>query len=351
MSENITTTRTMTAWRQSRYGGPEIVSAERVDVPAPGDHDVLLRVRATSLNAADHHLLRGEPLLLRLGLGLRRPRNATRGIDVAATVVAVGARVTQFARGDEVMGELPGGGALAEFAVSPAARLVARPAGLDAVTAAALPLAGGTAWQALEAGAVADGQRVLVIGASGGVGTYTVQLAVLRGAEVWALTGARSEQLVAELGARRTFDYRVTDVDALPAATFDAVLDIAGTAPLRTLKALLRPGGTLVLVAGDGGRMLGPLGRMLRAVFVSIGGAGRRIRPLAAVAKPEVTRELASLAAAGRLRAVIERTFTLSEAREALAHIDAGRTVGKVVVDVDPFADQGRTGRRSTPEF
>lgn len=129
------------------------------------------------------------------------------------------------------------------------------------------------------------------------------------------------------------------------------MLDIAGTAPLRTLKALLRPGGTLVLVAGDGGRMLGPLGRMLRAVFVSIGGAGRRIRPLAAVAKPEVTRELASLAAAGRLRAVIERTFTLSEAREALAHIDAGRTVGKVVVDVDPFADQGRTGRRSTPEF
>jgi NADPH:quinone reductase-like Zn-dependent oxidoreductase len=334
MSDAIPTlTGTMTAWRQESYGGPETTSAQTVAIPAPVDGEVLLRVRATGLNAADRHVLRGDPLLLRAAFGLRRPRTATRGMDVAGTVVAVGPAVTALSIGDEVMGELPAGGGLAQYALSPAARLIARPPGLDPLVAAAIPLAGGTAWQALELARVADGRRVLVIGASGGVGTFAVQLAALRGAEVWALCGARSQELVAGLGAQRTFDYRVTDAAALPRGSFDAVIDTVGTAGLRSLKALLRRGGTVVMVGGEGGRILGPLGRMLRAAFVSIGG-GRSIRPLAAVAKPDVTHQLAALAAAGDLRPSIERTYRLDEGRDALAHIDAGHTVGKIVVAV-----------------
>ncbi|HEX5858217.1 MAG TPA: NAD(P)-dependent alcohol dehydrogenase [Microbacterium sp.] len=328
-------TRTMRAWRQTRYGGPEAVHPVTADIPVAGAGEVVVRVRAAALNAADIHIMRGEPLLLRAFFGLRRPKEQVRGRDVAGTVIAVGPGVAGLAIGEEVLGELAGGG-LAEYVKTPASQVVPRPAALDPITAAALPLAGGTAWQAVELGAVADGRRVLVIGASGGVGTYAVQLAALRGADVWALCGARSRALVEGLGASRTFDYTTTDAAGLPPASFDVVLDIAGTAPLRRLRSLLRPGGTLVLVSGEGGRLLGPIGRILRASALNLLGRGRRIRPLAATTKPEITARLAALAADGSLRAVIERTWPLERAREAIAHVDAGHTVGKVVVAIAP---------------
>lgn len=323
-------TATMNAWRQSRYGGPEVVGLERVPVPVPGKGEVLLEVRAVAVNSGDIKIMRGEPLLVRPVFGLRRPRIATRGMDVAGTVVGLGPEVTTLAVGDEVMGELPGG-TLADFVVGPASRLVRRPEALAPADAAALPLAAGTAWQAIASGGVGEGQRVLVVGASGGVGHYAVQLAALRGAEVWALCGARNEKLVAELGAVSTFDYRTTDAGDLPDASFDAVLDIAGAAPLRTLRRLVRPAGSLVLVSGEGGRFAGPIGRILRGILLSLT-PGPRVKPLAAVPKSGVTNELAALAAAGRLRPVIEHTFPLADARAALAHVDAGHTVGKVVV-------------------
>ncbi len=328
----MTATQTMSAWTQSGYGPPDVVTHERIARPFAGADDVLLRVRSTSLNAADSHVMRGDPLLLRLAFGLTRPRVTVRGMDVAATVIATGEGVTQFAVGDEVVGELPGGGGLGEYAVTPAARMVARPPSLDAETAAAIPLAGGTAWQAMQLGGVRAGQCVLVLGASGGVGHFAVQLAALRGAEVWATCGARNEKLIGELGAVRTFDYRTMDAAALPPSSVDVIIDVAGTAPLRALKALLRPGGILVMVSGEGNHLVGPVARIIRGMFVSIGGKGRRIRPLAAVAKPAVTRELLELAAAGRLRPVIERSFSFDEAGVALRHIDAGHTVGKIVV-------------------
>ena len=322
----------MTAWKQHRYGGPEAVAAERVPVPDPGRGEVLLAVRAVSLNSADVHLMRGDPLFVRLMFGLRQPKNAVRGMDVAGTVVAVGDAVTGFTIGDEVVGELPGGG-LAPYAIAPVARLVSRPAGVDAIAAACLPIAAGTAHQALAAAAAPEGGRILVIGASGGVGTFAVQLAVDRGLEVWALTGARSVELVTGLGATRVFDYRSVQPGAsdLPADSFDAVIDIAGTAPLRALQRLVRGGGKVVLVAGEGGRVLGPVGRMLRAAVLSIG-SRRGIRPLAATAKPAMLTELLSLVAAARISPVIERTFPLSDALAALEHVDEGHTVGKVVV-------------------
>jgi NADPH:quinone reductase-like Zn-dependent oxidoreductase len=323
----------MPAWRQHRYGAPDVVALETADVPAPGRGEVLLRLRATGLNNGDIRVLRGEPLLVRLAFGLRRPRQAVRGMDAAATVVAIGDGVTGVAVGDEVVGELPAGGGLARYALAPAARLVPRPPALDPVLAAALPVAGGTAWQALARGGAASGHRVLVIGASGGVGTFAVQLAALRGAEVWALCGERSRGVVEGLGAARTFDYRRVQPGApeLPEGTFDVVLDIAGTAPLRVLQQLVRPGGRVVLVSGEGGRVLGPIGRMLQAGVLSIG-SKRPLPALAATAKPEVLSELIALTVDGSLRPLIEGTFPFDEARAALAHVAAGHVVGKVVV-------------------
>jgi NADPH:quinone reductase-like Zn-dependent oxidoreductase len=336
MSANTPTalrTDTMTAWTQHRYGETDAVARETVDVPSPGRGEVLLRLRATGLNNGDIRVMRGEPLLVRAAFGPRRPRQSVRGMDAAATVIAIGDGVTGVSVGDEVVGELPAGGGLAAYAVAPAARLVPRPATLAPVAAAALPVAGGTAWQALERGEAASGHRLLVIGASGGVGTFVVQLAALRGAEVWALCGERSRAVVEGLGAARTFDYRRVQPGApeLEDGTFDVVVDIAGTAPLRTLQRLVRDGGRVVLVSGEGGRVLGPIGRILGAAVRSIG-SRRPLRPLAATAKPAVLAELVALAAAGELRPVIERTFPFAAAPDALAHVAAGHTVGKVVV-------------------
>lgn len=332
-------TDTMPAWRQERYGEADAVTLAEVDVPAPRLGEVLLRLRATGLNNGDIRVMRGEPYAVRAAFGLRRPKQAVRGMDAAATVVALGEGVDRLAVGDEVVGELPGGG-LARYAVAPAARLARRPAGLDPVVAATLPVAAGTAWQALEraglTGETAHGKRVLVVGASGGVGTFTVQLAALRGAEVWALCGRRNQELVESIGAARTFDYRAVQPGSpeLGEGTFDVVIDIAGTAPLRDLQRLVRDGGVVVLVSGEGGRVLGPLGRYAAASLLSIG-SKRQLRVLAAVAKPDVLEQLVALTAAGSVRPVIERTFPFAEGGEALAEVARGHVTGKVVVLAD----------------
>lgn len=330
-AEGFAVPETMTAWLQHRYGGPESVAPETVAVPAPGRGEVLLRVRATSLNSGDVRLMRGEPLLVRLAFGLSRPKQPGRGMDVAGIVVAVGTGVDGFAIGDEVVGELPGGG-LAPYVSAPAGRLVHRPLEVTAVAASALPIAAGTAWRALELSAARAGDRVLVIGASGGVGTFAVQLAVARGVEVWALTGERSRVLVAGLGATRTFDYRAVQPGSPElGGSFDAVLDIAGTAPLRVLRRLVRPGGVVVLVSGEGDRVFGPLGRMLHAAVLSRRSA--RLRALAATPDTGILRSLLALVADGAVTPVVERTWPLADARAALEHVDAGHTVGKVVVE------------------
>ncbi len=326
---------TMAAWLQRRYGGPEVVESVQLPLPTPGPADLLVRVRACGIHAGDVRLMRGDPYLVRLAFGIRRPRARTRGMDVAGTVVGVGSDVTGFRVGDEVVAEIGVGGGLAEYAIMPAARAVSRPAEVSAPVAAALPVSGGTAWQALDAARVASGSRVLVIGAAGGVGTFTVQLAAQRGAEVWALAGERALDLVTDLGAGHVFDYKRVQPGSpeLPAASFDAVIDIAGTAALTNLQALLRNGGTVVLVSGAGGKILGPMGRMLKAAFVSR--RARRIRSLAATAKPEILARLLELSGEGSIRPVIQATYPLAAARDALAHVDAGHALGKVVVTVE----------------
>lgn len=327
-------TETMNAWRRETYGPASGVNLEQIPVPVPHRGEVLLKVRATSLNAGDVRLLLGDPLLVRPVFGLTRPKHPVRGMEVAGTVVAVGPDVVSAEIAEEVVGELVGGGGLAEYVRVPASRLVPIPPDITPETAASLPIAGGTAWQALDLAGVGlrggEAPRVLIIGASGGVGTFAVQLAVLRGAEVWAACSARNAPLVERLGAVRTFDQRESPLSEIPAGRFDAIIDIAGGMPLRELQRLVGHGGRIVLVTGDGGHVLGPVPRMLRAAVLSVG--SRSIRPLAATPRPEVLAKLLELVADGRVVPVIEREYPFAEASAALAHLEAGHTVGKVVV-------------------
>lgn len=323
----------MPAWRRETYGPASGVTLEQLPVPVPRHGEVLLRVRATALNAGDVRLLLGDPLLVRPVFGLTRPKHPVRGMEVAGTVVAVGPDVVSAEVGEDVVGELVGGGGLAEYVRAPASRLVPIPPDVAPEAAACLPVAAGTAWQALDAAGVGlhgATPRVLIIGASGGVGTFAVQLAALRGAEVWATCSARNAPLVERLGAVRTFDQRVSPLSDIPAGRFDAIVDIAGGIPLRELQRLTAHRGTIVLVTGDGGHVLGPVPRMLRAAVLSIG--SRRIRPLAATPRPEVLAKLLELVAEGRVVPVIDREYPFTEASVALAHLEAGHTVGKVVV-------------------
>lgn len=331
---NTTTNDTMNAWRRETYGPAAGTSLQRIPIPTPGRGDVVLRVLATGLNAGDVRLQLGDPLLVRPVFGLTRPKHPVRGMEVAGTVVAVGPDVVGVELGERVVGELVGGGGLAEYVRVPASRLVPVPPDVESAVAACLPVAAGTAWQALDSAGVglrrSGVPRVLIIGASGGVGTFAVQLAALRGAEVWATCSARNAPLIEHLGAAHTLDHRTSPLQDLPAAHFDAVIDIAGGMPLRDLQRLVVPRGSVVLVTGDGGHVLGPIPRMIRAVFLSIGSP--RIRPLAASPRPEVLAKLLELVAEGRIAPVIEREYPFAEASAALAHIEAGHTVGKVVV-------------------
>ncbi|MEJ1089851.1 NAD(P)-dependent alcohol dehydrogenase [Microbacterium sp. Mu-80] len=324
------TAMTMPAWAQNGYGAASSVRLTERGVPAAGKGQVLLKARATALNAGDVRIMLGDPLLVRPAFGFAAPRQPVRGMDVAGTVVAVGAGVTNAVIGDEVVVELPGGGGLAPYAVAPVARLVPRPHAVTPAVAATLPIAGGTAWQALDLARVGEGSRVLIIGASGGVGTFAVQLAALRGARVHASCGTHARELVESLGAERVLDRDFAPADP-PADRYDAVIQLAGGQPLRALQRLVRPGGRVVLVGGDGGRVLGPIPRMLGAAVLSIG-SRRSIRPLAATAKPQILAQLLELVAAGRLEPVIEREYAFADAGAALAHLESGHTVGKVVV-------------------
>lgn len=324
--------RTMTAWTQDGYGPASAVRLAESPIPVPGRGEVLLRLHATSLNAGDARLMLGDPLLVRPAFGLRRPRNPVRGMDVAGVVLAVGEGVDDIAVGDETVGELPGGGGLAPLAIAPAKRLVRRPEGVAPGAAASLPIAAGTAWQALELGGVGPGARVLVIGATGGVGTFAVQLAAARGAVVHATAGEHARELVAGLGAELVLGRDAAPAEAQDDA-YDAVIDIVGTAPLRALRRLVVRGGAVVLVSGHGGRVWGPVPRMVRAALLSLA-PGARIRPLAAVAKPEVLRELLALAERGSIAPVIAGEYAFEEAGTALARIAEGHVVGKLIVRI-----------------
>ena len=328
----------MTAVVQERYGGPEVLEVREVARPEPAAGQVLVRVRAASLNAADWHLMRGLPLFARLSVGLRAPRGPVRGSDVAGVVESVGPEVTRWAPGDEVYGALGlAGGGFAEYALVDAGLLAAKPPALSFEQAAAVPLAGRTALVCLrEASWLRDGQRLLVNGASGGVGTFAVQLGHALGAEVTGVCSTRNVDLVRSLGAKHVVDYLRTDV-AAAGQRYDVVLDLVGNRSLRDLRRLVSPDGVLVLSGGGTStgrrRLLGPVWLMLRGKLAS-----PALPFLVNVPQtPESPAQLADLAAlveAGTITPVLDRTFPLAEAAAAMTYLETGHARAKVVLTV-----------------
>jgi NADPH:quinone reductase-like Zn-dependent oxidoreductase len=320
------------AIQASEYGAPPVVMRlEDVDRPVPGDGEVVLRVRAASANPADWHLVRGEPFLIRLIAGLRRPRDPGVGGDVAGTVEAVGPGVDALAAGDEVFGVAIG--SFAELARAKAERLAPKPAGLSFEQAAALPIAGCTALQALrDHGELKSGQQVLIVGAAGGVGSLAVQIAKAEGATVTGVCSTANRDFVRSLGAERVVDYTHEDVTAQP-ERYDLVVQLAGTTPLKALRGLVAPGGRIVVAGGgtgrDGGGVLGPLTRMARAKVTR-----ERVRTFIAKIRRDDLATLAALVVSGAVTPPVTRTYELADAAEALTHIEAGHTRGKLVITV-----------------
>jgi NADPH:quinone reductase-like Zn-dependent oxidoreductase len=325
----------MRAIVQEVYGAPAAVLrlSEHEPVPVPGDDEVLVRVHASSANPWDWHFVRGEPVLMRAaGIGgVRRPRFRVPGGDVAGTVEQVGASVRGFVVGDAVYGF--GHGAFADYVAVPQGRLAGKPPSLSFEQAAAVPLAAITALQAWRTGGLSAGQRVLVMGASGGVGTFAVQLARHLGAHVTGVCSTRHLDLVRELGADEVIDYTTVDPTSGP-ASYDLVLQLGGTYSPRALRRILVRDGVLLQSYGDGNRWTGPLVNLAMAQvlnpFVS-----QRLASFVAKEDTATLDELTVLIEAGHLRPVIDRTVPLSEAAEAIRLVEDGSPAGKVVVRVD----------------
>lgn len=316
---------------QRRYGDSDVLRLETVDRPRPAKGEVLLRVHAAGLDRGTWHLMTGRPYVMRLALGLRAPRDPVVGRDVAGTVVEVGEGVTRFAVGDEVYGAARG--SLAEHAVAREARLAPKPAGLGWEQAGVVPISGLTAIQAVEAARIGPGQRVLVLGASGGVGTYAVQLAVALGAEVTGVCSAAKADLVRSLGATSVLDYRVDD-PADGTQQWDVVLDIGGNPSIRRLRRMLTPTGTAVLVGGEeGGRWTGGIGRSLRAAALSPF-LRQRLVMLASREDGRVLERLAPHLEAGTVVPAVDSVHPLAEAPAAMRRLEAGEVRGKVAISV-----------------
>ncbi|MET8851737.1 NAD(P)-dependent alcohol dehydrogenase [Amycolatopsis sp. NPDC004625] len=318
----------MKAMVQDRYGNPDVLEPRDIARPAPGPGEVLVRVHAAGVDPGVWHLTTGQPYLLRLlGFGLRRPKNAVRGLDFAGTVEETGEGVTRFRPGDEVFGECTG--AFAEYAVAKADRLAAKPARLSFEQAAAVTISGCTALRGLrDAGRVRPGQSVLVIGAAGGVGSFAVQLAKTFGAEVTAVCSTGKTDLVRELGADHVVDYTREDFTG---RRYDLVLDTAGLRSLAHLRRALAPRGTLVIVGGEGGRWLGGIQRVLRAAVLNLV-VKQHLRGLVSTVRGADLDVLRETIEAGRLTPVLDRTHPLADAAAAIGHVHEGHCAGKVVL-------------------
>ena len=326
----------MRAWIQDRYGPSDVFRLGDVAIPDIGPEDVLLRVHATSINAADRYSTLGVPLVMRVGSGLRRPKRRVAGSDAAGVVVAVGGAVTRFQPGDRVVGQITG--AWAEYATAREAALAPMPRSGSFADAAALPLAGLTALQGLrDHGHVRPGQRVLVNGASGGVGTFAVQVAVALGATVTAVCSTSKVATATELGAAEVIDYTTTDVFRTLAdrgERFDVVFDLAGADSVRRRAMVLAPGGVCLVAGGPrGGKVFGPITGLVRSL---IGGwfVHGRFRTFVSASNGDDVGELVRLVDTRQLRSVIDRTYRFDELPKALTAFESGHTAGKLVVEV-----------------
>ena len=322
----------MQAVVRDRYGSPDVLRLAEVPQPAPAAGEALIRVHTASVNAGDWRILRASPMLIRLGgYGLLKPQHPVLGQDLAGKVEAVGAGVTGFEPGDAVFGESPDCGTFAEFVCAPVARLAPKPANLSFEQAAAVPLAAVTALRGLRlAGPWRTGRKVLVNGASGGVGTYAVQIARALGAEVTGVCSTRNVELVRSLGADRVIDYTREDFTR-EMDGYDLILDAAAFRSVRECRRALRPSGTYVHVGGSTARLFEVL--LLGTLFALIG--NRNFTFLASETTTEDLAELTKLLEAGTVKPVIDRTYRLRDVAGALRYLETGRARGKVVVAVD----------------
>lgn len=322
---------TMVAVVQDGYGDAEVLRVARVPRPAIREHEVLLRVRAAGLDRGTEHLMNGKPYAMRLGFGLRKPKNPILGRDVAGTVLAVGSAVTRFAVGDEVYGVAPG--SFAEYAVATEGKIAPKPTNLSFAQAATVPISAGTALQALsDVGHVQPGQAVLVLGASGGVGSYAVQLAKAFGAEVTGVSSQAKLDLVTALGADRVLDYARDDF-ADGSNRYDLILDIGGNPSVRRLRRALQPRGTVVFVGGEHAGNLTGMSRQLRGALISPWVRQRLVLFLSKERASDLER-LTELLEAGRVVPPLDRTFPIGEAPEAVRLLESGRIGGKVAITI-----------------
>jgi NADPH:quinone reductase-like Zn-dependent oxidoreductase len=324
---------TMTAIVQSEYGSADVLHVREIERPTIGDDEVLVRVHAAGLDRGTWHLMTGQAYLMRLmGFGLRRPKHPIPGLDVAGTVAAVGRNVTRFRAGDEVFGISQG--SFAEYACAREDKLARKPANLTFDQAAVVAVSGLTALQSVrDVGRVEAGQHVLIVGASGGVGTFAVQIAKASGAEVTGVCSTAKADLVRAIGADHVIDYTREDF-ATGAQRYDLILDIGGNSPLSRLRRALTPNGTLVLVGGeDGDRWIGGMDRQLRALALS-----PFVRQRLTMKTPKEhyadLERLAELIEASQITPTIDTTYALHEVPDAMRYLEAGHARGKLVIRV-----------------
>ena len=315
------------------YGSPDVLTFEDVEKPTPADNEVLVKVHAASVNPLDWHYMRGSPYLMRLGSGIGAPKDSRVGVDFAGTVEAVGDEVTEFKPGDEVFGGRSG--AFAEYVIIPDDRaLVMKPANVTFEQAASVPIAAITALQALrDKGQLKSGQKVLINGASGGVGTFAVQIAKSFGAEVTGVCSTRNVEMVRSIGADHVFDYTKEDYTESD-QVYDLIIDNVGNHSLSANRRVMAADGTLVILGGSKGNWLGPLMRPINAIMLSPFVSQEFILILAKLDRDDLA-ILGDLMSDGKVTPVIDRSYELSEVPDAIRYSEEGHARGKILINVE----------------
>ena len=311
------------------YGSPDVLRCEEIEKPAAGDGEVLIKVRAASVNPLDWHFMRGEPYLVRMMTGLRKPKIARLGVDVAGQVEAVGGNVTQFKPGDEVFGSCRG--AFAEYVCTFERALVAKPDNLTFEQAASAPVAAITALQGLrDKGRIQPGRKVLINGAAGGVGTFAVQIAKSFGADVTGVSSTRNGDMVRSIGADRVIDYTQEDFTK-SGQCYDLIFDTVGNHSLLACRRVLSPKGIYVAVGGPAGGWFDPMADLIKTLALSPFVSQKLVVFMARLSKEDLT-VVRDLMEAGKVTPVIDRRYTLSEVPEAIRYLEEGHARGKVVI-------------------
>lgn len=313
-----------------RYGGPEVLELQEIDKPAPREDDVLIKVRAASVNPLDWHFMRGEPYLIRTMTGFGTPKQTRVGVDVAGEIEAVGAKASEFKPGDAVFGASQG--SFAEYVCTKAPVIALKPANVSFEHAAAANIGGSTALQALRAAKVQPGQKVLINGAAGGVGTFAVQIAKIFGAHVTGVCSTRNIEMVRSIGADRVIDYTREDFTRGD-ERYDVILDNIANHPLRAFRRILTRKGVYLMIGGASGKWLAPMDGALKAMLLSMFVSQKLSLHLSRSSREDLI-TLGEWLAEGKITPVIDRQYELQEVPEAVRYVEQGHARGKVIVRV-----------------